>query len=196
MSKTNEEIVQEFCKRLSPEANSAIIDVKIADGAGVKQWRTNVDAKVAKDGGSAVEGWAIWYEDDILVEGEACIVWQSPKGELIEVTPRDHEYPQIMFVAQPGIWAGGGPVNNKRQCMSDNPMARMAFLSGEWKDKLRKQFGAAEGDIPESEIEKVDKACQRILMRDVRNWERCPCGSGKPFPKCCGKPKGRPWSNF
>jgi hypothetical protein len=195
MSKTQDEIVQEFCKRLNPNFESAIVDIKPEAGAKIGQWKANVDAKVAKDGGECLEGWAIWYQDDIIVEGEACAIWKSAKGELLDITPREEEYPQIMFVEEKGIWKDGGPVANKRQALADHAIARMAFKSGEWRDRLRKQYGS-DAAVPEEETNKMDLACQRILTRDVRNWERCPCGSAKPFPKCCGKPKGRPLCNF
>ena len=195
MSKTQDEIVSEFCKRLNPDFEAVIVDLKPADGAQIGQWKANVDAKVAKDGGTCLEGWAIWYQDDIIVEGEACAIWKSPKGDLLDITPREDAYPQIMFVEEKGIWKDGGPITNKRQALSDNPIARMVFKSGEWRDRLRKQFGSEEA-VPEEETKKMDAACQRIMTRDVRNWERCPCGSAKQFTKCCGKPKGRPLCNF
>jgi hypothetical protein len=195
MSKTQDEIVKEFCHRLNPNFEAVIVDIKPEDGAAIGAWKANVEAKVKKDGGECLEGWAIWYQDDIIVEGEACAIWKSPKGEYLDITPREEEYPQIMFVEEKGIWNDGGPVANKRQALSDNPIARMVFKSGEWRDRLRKQFGS-EAAIPEEEINKMDTACQRIMTRDVRNWERCPCGSAKQFTKCCGKPKGRPLSNF
>jgi hypothetical protein len=150
---------------------------------------------VKKEGGEALEGWAIWYQDGVLVEGEACVIWKSPKGELIDITPREDEYPQIMFVEDAGIWKDGGPVANKRLALSDSSIARAVFKGGEWRDRLRKQYGSDDA-IPEAERAKMDNACQRIMTRDVLNWERCPCGSGKQYVKCCGKPKARPLSNL
>lgn len=195
MSKIQDDIVQDFCRRVNPNTASVIIDIKPADGAKVEEWKSNVEAKVKKDGGEALEGWAIWYQDGVLVEGEACVIWKSPKGELVDITPREHDYPQIMFVEDAGIWKDGGPVANKRLALADSPISRMVFKTGEWRDRLRKQYGS-EAAIPSEEIKKMEDACQRILTRDVRNWERCPCGSNKQFVKCCGKPKARPLSNL
>ncbi len=195
MSKIQDEIVQDFCRRLNPNTSSVIVDIKPDDGAKVDQWKANVDAKVKKDGGAALEGWAIWYQDGVLVEGEACVIWKSASGELVDITPREDDYPQIMFVEDPGIWKGGGPVKNKRLALSDSPIARAVFKAGEWRDRLRKQYGSDEA-VPEAEREKMDHACQRIMTRDVLNWERCPCGSAKQYIKCCGKPRARPMSNL
>ena len=195
MSKIQDEIVQAFCHRLNPDFPSVIVDIKPAEGATINGWKANVDAKVKKDGGEALEGWAIWYQDGVLVEGEACVIWKSPKGELLDITPREDDYPQIMFVAEAGIWKDGGPVANKRQALADNSISRAVFKGGEWRDRLRKKYGSDEA-IPADEREKMDSACQRIMTRDVRNWERCPCGSNKQYAKCCGKPKGSPLKNF
>ena len=148
MIKTQDEIVQEFCKRLNPDFEAAIVDIKPEAGAKIGQWKANVDAKVAKDGGECLEGWAIWYQDDIIVEGEACAVWKSPTGDLLDITPREEDYPQIMFVEEKGIWASCAVVANKRQAISDNPIARMVFKTGEWRDRLRMQYGSYEA-VPE-----------------------------------------------
>ena len=195
MSKVQDEIVQDFCRRLNPNTASVIVDINPGEGAKVNDWKANVEAKVKADGGEALEGWAIWYQDGVLVEGEACVIWKSPNGELVDITPREDDYPQIMFVEDPGIWEDGGPVGNKRLALSDSLLSRMVFKTGEWRDRLRKQYGS-EAAIPEEEFKKMEAASQRILTGDVRNWERCPCGSSKQYVKCCGKPKARPLSNL
>ncbi len=195
MSKIQEEIVKDFCRRLNPNTEAVIIDLIPDEGAELYTWKANVDAKVKKDGGECLEGWAIWYQDGVLVEGEACAVWKSPKGELIDITPREDKYPQVMFLEDAGIWKDGGPVANKRQCLSDTSVARAVFRAGEWRDRLRKQYGSDDA-VPEAEQKKMDLACQRIMTRDVANWERCPCGSAKQYTKCCGKPKGHPLKNL
>lgn len=196
MSKSHEEIVQEFCKRLNPDVEAVILDIKPADGAKPLMAKQNVDAKVAADGGTGIEGWAIWYQEDVLVEGEPHAVWKSPAGELVDVTPREGGYPQVMFLAQDGVWSGDAMPGHKRQAITDSQTARAVFVTGEWRDRLRKQYGTNEDDFPADEVEKMNAAFQRILARDARNWERCPCGSNKQFAKCCGKPKSRPRSNF
>lgn len=195
MSKVQEEIVQDFCRRLNPNSTSVIVDIKPVEGAKVNDWKANVDAKVKADGGVTLEGWAIWYQEGVIVEGEAVAIWKSPTGELVDITPRDDENPQIMFLEEAGIWKDGGPVATKRTALSDSLFSRVMFKSGEMRDRLRIQYGS-EDAIPDEEIKKIETMAQRILTRDVRNWERCPCGSNKPFPKCCGKPKARPLSNL
>ncbi len=195
MSKVQEEIVQDFCRRLNPNSTSVIVDIKPAEGAKIGEWKANVDAKVKADGGETLEGWAIWYQEGVIVEGEACAIWKSPTGELVDITPREGEPPQIMFLEEAGIWKDGGPVGNKRLALSDSLFSRVMFKSGEMHDRLRKQYGSDDA-VPEEEIKKVEAMANRILTRDVRNWERCPCGSNKQYTKCCGRPKSRPLSNL
>ncbi len=195
MSKVQEEIVQDFCRRLNPNSTSVIVDIKPEEGMKVNDWKANVDAKVKADGGETLEGWAIWYQEGVIVEGEAVAIWKSPSGELVDITPREDENPQIMFLEEAGIWKDGGPVASKRMALSDSLFARVMFKMGEWRDRLRIQYGSDDA-IPEEEIKKMEAMSQRILSRDVRNWERCPCGSQKQYVKCCGKPKARPLSNL
>lgn len=194
VAKSTEFIVKEFCERLSPGQESLILDIQAGSDAMQGQAKENVEAKIKSDGGTSLEGWTIWYEEDVIVEGEAHMIWVSPSGEKIDITPREgHE--KVMFLPQEGVWSKEPPIANKRQALADTLIVRAVYRMSEWRDKLKAQYGNEEA-IPEAEMEKVNRAYNRVASNSIRNWEPCPFHPGKQFGKCCGKVKGKPLTNF
>lgn len=44
----------------------------------------NVEQAIAKSGGRAIYGWAIWQELGVYIEAEFHCVWENDAGEMLE----------------------------------------------------------------------------------------------------------------
>lgn len=66
----------------------------------------NVVTHVGKFGGKAVKGWNIWEVKGVQLDAEAHVVWQSPHGELVDITTKSGGEKQILFVPDESSWQG------------------------------------------------------------------------------------------
>jgi len=81
-------LVLQFCRRIEPDAEPLYVPVAPLGGVPTNFCNLVVTAKVARDGGEALSGWTIWLNPDVMIEAEAHMVWRSPTGDLIDVTPK------------------------------------------------------------------------------------------------------------
>lgn len=84
----------------------------------------NVENKMKKDGGKVQYGWAIWYLPGILMEAEFHAVWLSPDGEYIDISPRQIQFDEIMFLPDPNRAYTGKQVDNVRIPLNKNPKVK------------------------------------------------------------------------
>lgn len=54
--------------------------------------------KVRHDGGAIVFGWTIWEWPKVMLTAEFHAVWESPDGDLIDITPKPQRETSIIFV--------------------------------------------------------------------------------------------------
>lgn len=72
----------------------------VPDQNGFYGWcNTGVLEKTKIDGGTPVYGWTIWEWPNVLATAEFHCVWESPTGELIDITPKPQDEKTILFVA-------------------------------------------------------------------------------------------------
>ena len=70
----------------------------VADDDGLYGWCSDgVLAKVEKAGGRPVFGWCIWEWPGAFWTAEFHCVWESPKGDLFDITPKPQGETQIAF---------------------------------------------------------------------------------------------------
>ena len=156
----------------------------------------NVAAKIRRDGGGAVSGWDITWEEDGLLEAESHMVWESPRGTLVDITPRATGEPKTLFLPQPGHWDGSKFIPNKRMALADTPRSRALFILAEMQDRLkRKSWNGSQWFMTREQDRELKLIAGKIAF-GVPDWQPCPCGSRKTFGSCCGRPKGKPWRNF
>ena len=60
----------------------------------------NVNHRVLNEGGERVDGWMIW-ESPAFVDAESHAVWRDADGNLIDLTPRADNEPEILFLPDP-----------------------------------------------------------------------------------------------
>ncbi|GAA4307638.1 hypothetical protein [Nibribacter koreensis] len=95
----------------------------------------NVEEKVKRDGGNVHYGWTI-HKSEILYEGERHAVWESPDGDLIDITPNESSSNQRMFVSDNNFIFDGQLVDNIRVNITDNPLVDDFILLCEKTEKL------------------------------------------------------------
>lgn len=86
------------CKRLST-ATSVLMPFRFTD----ERYRAaychlNVMHAVRTGGGERVFGWLVWELPGRLVDAEFHVVWRTPGGELVDLTPRADGEPEVLFV--------------------------------------------------------------------------------------------------
>lgn len=89
--------IRAFCLELGG-LNAAYVPVRPAPQAETGWCYRNVADQIARAGGSAAYGWAIW-KNRIVLLAEFHAVWVSPSGEMIDVTPAAEGEGNIVYAA-------------------------------------------------------------------------------------------------
>lgn len=114
----------------------------------------NVTDAMLVGGGAAVTGWTVWETPGVLLEGEFHVVWSSPAGELVDVTPKPDGEARILFVRDNSVpWSFSEPVKNRRLYLVDNAQTRkMKLLNGRI-EELQARYWKADGyEVPADEM--------------------------------------------
>ena len=69
----------------------------------LKECFSIVAEQVANCGGESIFGWAILQLDGIWLEAEFHAIWQDLNGNLLDVTPREFPFPQVLFLPDPTL---------------------------------------------------------------------------------------------
>jgi hypothetical protein len=89
--------VLEFAHRLGGEP--PIFVPVVHDDVGLFGYCDNgVRERVRLSGGTAAFGWCIWEWPRILLTAEFHTVWQTPDGQLVDITPKPHGETSIVFI--------------------------------------------------------------------------------------------------
>jgi hypothetical protein len=119
--KEENKYVEKLLVKLNAEYSTEQILVLIEDYSKPLNCFNNVDLKVKKDGGETHYGWII-YQTNILCEAERHAVWENTKGELIDVTPREIEFKQVMFLSDKNFIYEGQFTDNIRINITNNKL--------------------------------------------------------------------------
>lgn len=159
--------IMELCSGIVPDAVPEYVSVAAQEWSLPCECFPNVQKMVREHGGQQVNGWAIWQWANILVEAEAHSVWQSPEGELIDITPHVNGENEILFLKDDDMVYKGNTIASIRLALTSSQLvAEFIWLMNE-RDR----------------IEEI----KAMLHEDVRGNEFCPCQSGLKYKKCCGR---------
>lgn len=90
----------------------------------------SVAAKVKQDGGRPLHGWTIWELPGALWTAEFHVVWKSPDGKLVDVTPKPDGETSILFVPDEtypdDFDFAARPLNRRRRIRPDLDRAAVA----------------------------------------------------------------------
>jgi hypothetical protein len=99
------------------------VPVKPLSGAPVNECIHIVRAKVAKDGGSILNGWIIWEWPFTYLEAEFHAIWVSTSGEKICVSPKPDGEKSILFIPDPHRpFPDGNRVRSVNLALRDHPL--------------------------------------------------------------------------
>lgn len=184
--------VLKLCKSIC--ANSPVyIPVAPENGATINECFENVENVVKQRGGTSISGWAIWQMANILVEAEAHSVWKSDNGELVDVTPHADGESKILFLPDDNVKYNGENIGNIRMALTKSPLVKEYIELHEEVFEILKMFKPHEKFLLSDLPERYYEIQQRLIEIEVqfhtkagRN-DKCPCGSGLKYKKCCGK---------
>jgi hypothetical protein len=153
-----------------------------------------VAKKVAEAGGKRILGWQIWKTNNI-VEAEFHAVWETPDGDLKDLTPKPISDKQILFVEDENLVYEGKQINNIRLNYTKNPLAddfiKVCNAKFSFENKGERAF-THELKLRGNEAEKllylndIKKLLEQMLLRNCTKKSICLCGSGKIYTSCHG----------
>jgi len=158
----------------------------------------NVKKKVIRSKGRMVLGWQIWLNPGLIIEAEFHAVWEDPKtGELVDITQKEHHFPEILFVEDDKLTYEGRMLDNVRMNISGNTLvddfirvheANFAFMN---KGDRADQYGIIqlEGeDIGKNtDLQELLLVLGTMTLSRHTKQSRCACGSGKIYDSCHGR---------
>lgn len=186
------EDILKLCKQINK--NTPIyVPVVPAAGTEINECFGNVEKVVKQRGGIAVNGWVIWKMANILVEAEAHSVWKSENGELIDVTPHLEHESQILFLPDDKLKYNEENIGNIRMALTESKLVKEYIeLNNEFFNILQKYKPHEKiylCDLPERYFEIQNRLAElnALFKTKVGRNDKCPCGSGMKYKKCCGR---------
>lgn len=180
------QMLSSLCRDLNSESSPLWVNVVPESWALQNECFPNVRRKIKIDGGSFVNGWAIWQWANIMFEAEAHSVWQSRNGELVDVTPHNRNEHTILFVPDAEVKFEGTMIPNKRAPMTTSSKVNYLIDLLTIKDNILQQSGTSRTcSLPEPLLLEIRRVIADITQKASKNAP-CPCGSGLKYKRCCG----------
>lgn len=190
-----DKFVEKLLAKIGSEYEPEQVPVIIEPYAKLHNCYPSVDEKVKRDGGKVHYGWTI-YQSDLLCEAERHAVWENEDGDLVDITPREIDLKQIMFVSDNDFVYTGQLVDNIRVNLTDNPIVDDFITVCENLEKLY-TFGQRIDDeqlnMPPPvakliyEYENLKGAYLTYIHSGGRPNSKCICGGLKNYKNCHGQ---------
>ena len=113
--------VERLIKKLNATHTPIYLDIEPEKGAEIKDCFPVVQLKVKEKGGRMVMGWQIWKSKH-LIEAECHAVWEDEEGELRDITPKDLNINNILFVEDENMVYDEKQIDNIRLNITNNPL--------------------------------------------------------------------------
>jgi hypothetical protein len=113
--------IHQFCGGIVPGADPRYVPVRPASGARPSFCHANVALQVRRAGGKLRHGWTIWEEPGQFLVAEFHSIWESPSGELVDITPHVDGERTIMFLPDPHRKWESRYVPNRLQPLTNDP---------------------------------------------------------------------------
>ena len=176
--------IDEFCKSIS-SLDPQFIDVSPTPQSRINDCFNNVKYYVEKVGGKQISGWAIWQRANILLHAEAHSIWESPKGEMIDITPHQGNDEKIFFLIDTSIQYQGNPIPSIYKPLTNSPLAKEFIELLNTKNHIMAKTPEDIVSLPVDMVDRINKLNAIFSMKVGRN-EPCPCGSKIKYKRCCG----------
>lgn len=178
--------IKNFSLLLVDKPQLKFIDVKPHPHSKMNECFHNVDYVVKESGGKRILGRIIWQWANILVEGEAHAIWESPDGKLIDVTPNNYNENRILFLEDPGMVYRNMVIGSIRIPLTDSPDVKELIHICEEMDAIMRDTRGKEVSIPVNLVRRRSELTLQMNKPAGRN-DPCPCGSKMKFKRCCGR---------
>lgn len=90
----------------------------------------DVRRQVEESGGKAICGWAVWERPGAYLFTEFHMVWESPSGELVDVSAKVDGETLTLFVPDSSIRHTGGRIHGARMTLSCWSISALMRLTG------------------------------------------------------------------
>ncbi len=180
------EKITKLCNQLIGGAEPVYVPVVAAKQSLPNECFPNVQRMIREQGGCQVNGWAIWQWANILVEAEAHAVWESPEGELIDITPHENGESRILFLRDDGMVYDGNIIASNRSALTDSVLVAEYIRLMNERDRIMREAPGKTYSIPKTLWNRIMEI-HVMLHEEVSGNEFCPCRSGLKYKKCCGK---------
>ena len=188
--------VSDFCNNITSSFKPFFLTPTPAKGSEVGWCTEIVRSKVERDGGKPILGWRIWEWYGIMIEAEFHMIWESPSGEIFDLTPTPDNEESILFLRDDSLVYEDKQIDNIRKSLINNAEVDDFIQVNELifklmnKDKLTFQHGFIELSPKDSNRLKSLEIKKLKLYTSIKNSkpgrnEFCRCGSGKKSKKCC-----------
>lgn len=195
METTPKEITKQvmtLCNKINGKKPLYIAVVPQKDAI-INECFANVQNIINSNGGKMINGWAIWQMANILVEAEAHAVWKNKDGIVIDITPHINNEKQILFLPDEGVVYEEKNIDNIRIPLTDSPLVKEYIRLSEEKVEILSRYKPHEQidiyGLPERYFD-IEQRIMELSIQfhtKVERNDKCPCGSGIKYKKCCGK---------
>ncbi|WP_298545902.1 hypothetical protein [uncultured Aquimarina sp.] len=192
--KEENKYVKKLLEKIDSEFLPEQVPVKIEEYSEKLNCFKNVDRKVELDGGKPHYGWVI-YQTSILCEAERHAVWENDEEELIDITPRDIDFEQVMFVSDNNFEYHGQIIDNYRVNITNNKIVDHFIkvcetLSDFYSLGKRKNDSELEIDPQIAntiyQYEDLKVQLELYIAKGSTFRSKCICGGRKNYKNCCG----------
>lgn len=180
------DVIIKFCEDTVSSVKPMYIPVRAVTGSEQNECFINVQKVVEKYGGKQVNGWAIWQWANILVEAEAHSIWESPEGQLVDITPHVYGEKEILFLRDDSMVYRGKTIVSKRMPLTHSPLAAEYIELMNERDRLISEAVGKTYAMPVQMAARI-AMIEAMANETVKGNEFCPCQSGLKYKKCCGK---------
>jgi SEC-C motif len=158
-----------------------------------------VDRKAQQEGGRRILGWQIW-QTKLLIEAEFHAIWESPEGDLLDITPKPIALTHILFIPDSEANYEGRQIGNIRLNITGNALVD-EFISihdclfrisnrGERADQYEISLKGREAEAYKV-LSQAKVMVEEMATRGEGKKSSCICGSGKKYKLCHGKKVAR-----
>ncbi|RYY50590.1 MAG: zinc chelation protein SecC [Chitinophagaceae bacterium] len=188
--------VQHLLRKLNATHTPLYLKVEPEPNAQIKDCFIAVREKVEKQGGRMILGWQVWKTEH-LVEAECHAVWEDEEENLHDITPKEINVSEILFVEDENIVYEDKQIDNVRMNITDNDLVDDLILVNEAIFKFDNKGERAllydlSRVLTEEQIRykaglmKLKEIISVILVSGGRRKSQCPCQSGKRYRDCHG----------
>lgn len=165
------------------------INVSALTNAPLQECFNIVDKYITEHGGIRILGWALWELPRYFIEAEFHAVWESPTGEVKDLTPRQSPTKKILFIRDPSMNYNGGRVNNIRINYSKNHIIDDLFKI--YEDEFE-TFGPSGIVLQHQQLINLSLEMRKVsvqermelIYKNLRKIDPCFCNSGDMLKDC------------